>query len=120
MRLFTMAEILGLLLASAAGLQAQEPDARWRDPYDSGGPLIREEAAYDVGYYDLDITVDPGDSTIAGTLHMDARVVSPTEVVALDLDTLLAIESISSTDLETPLPLRYTRAAKPVVRAQTQ
>ncbi|MCK5447153.1 MAG: M1 family peptidase, partial [Gemmatimonadetes bacterium] len=102
------------ILVSAACLQAQDADSDWRDPYDSGGPLIVEQAAYDVTFYDLALTVDPSDSTIAGSLRMDARMVAPAEVVALDLDTLLAIESISLTDLESAAPLPFRRSGSRV------
>ncbi len=101
-------------LASAACLQAQDADSDWRDPYDSGGPLIVEQAAYDVTFYDLALTVDPSDSTIAGSLRMDARMVAPAELVALDLDTLLAIQSISLTDLESAAPLPFRRSGSRV------
>jgi len=63
-------------------------------PYDSGGPLIYEEAAYDVTFYDLTVAVNPADSTIAGSLEMDARVVAPAARIAFDLDTILAIHSV--------------------------
>ena len=102
------------VLGSAACLQAQDADSDWRDPYDSGGPLIVEQAAYDVTYYDLALAVDPSDRTITGTLRMDARMVAPAEVVALDLDTLLAIESISLTDLESAAPLSFRRSGSRV------
>ncbi len=102
------------VLGSAACLQGQDADSDWRDPYDSGGPLIVEQAAYDVTYYDLALAVDPSDSTITGTLRMDARMVAPAEVVALDLDTLLAVESISLTDLESAAPLSFRRSGSRV------
>jgi aminopeptidase N len=108
---------LGLLVASlgsAACLQAQDADTDWRDPYDSGGPLIVEQAAYDVAYYDLALAVDPADSTIEGTLRMEARIVAPADVVALDLDTLLAIESVALTDLESAAPLPFRRSGSRV------
>ncbi len=105
--------VLGAL-GTAACLQAQEADTDWRDPYDSGGPLIVEQAAYDVTYYDLALTVDPSDSTISGSLRMEARMVAPTEVVALDLDTLLAIESVFLTDLESAAPLPFRRSGSRV------
>lgn len=101
-------------LGSAACLQAQDADSDWRDPYDSGGPLIVEQAAFDVTFYDLALTVDPSDSTIFGSLRMDARMVAPAEVVAFDLDTLLAIESVSLTDLESAAPLPYRRSGSRV------
>ena len=105
------------LLVSASSLGAQdatEPDPDWRDPYDSGGPLIVEQAAYDVTFYDLTLAVDPTDSTIAGTLSLTARMVAPTEVVAIDLDTLLAVESVSLADLESVAPLPFRRAGSRV------
>ena len=105
------------VLVSAGGLRAQDAadsDPDWRDPYDSGGPLIVEQAAYDVTYYDLALTVDPTDSTIVGSLRMDARVAAPAEVVALDLDPLLAIESVSLTELESAVPLPFRRAGSRV------
>jgi aminopeptidase N len=101
-------------LGSAACLQAQDADTDWRDPYDSGGPLIVEQAAYDVAYYDLALAVDPADSTIEGTLRMEARIVAPADVVALDLDTLLAIETVALTDLESAAPLPFRRSGSRV------
>ena len=113
---WTMSAVFAIgALGSAACLQAQDANDRdWRDPYDSGGPLIVEQAAYDVTYYDLALTVDPSDSTIAGSLRMDARMVAPAEVVALDLDTLLAIESVSLTDLESAASLAFRRSGSRV------
>ncbi len=78
-------------------------------PYDSGGPLIREQAAYDVTFYDLTVAVSPADSSIAGTLAMAATVVAPTAQIAIDLDTLLAIESITLTETEAEPELHYDR-----------
>ena len=102
------------VLGSTACLQAQDADSDWRDPYDSGGPLIVEQAAYDVTFYDLALTVDPTDRTIAGSLRMEARMVAPAEVVALDLDPLMAIESVSLTDLESAAPLPFRRSGSRV------
>jgi aminopeptidase N len=55
------------------------------DPYDSGGPLIPEQAAYDVTYYELELEVVPLDSTISGQVTVHARVGSPLEWLVLDL-----------------------------------
>ena len=112
-RIVGLGAVLGAL-GTAACLQAQDADSDWQDPYDSGGPLIVEQAAYDVTYYDLDLEVDPSDSTIAGSLRMHARIVAPTEVVALDLDTLLAVETVSLTDLESAAPLPFRRSGSRV------
>jgi aminopeptidase N len=64
------------------------------DPYDSGGPLDPARAAYDVEWYDLDLTVDPADSTIAGLVEFDVTMVHSTDHIAFDLDTLLTLGAI--------------------------
>ena len=66
-----------------------------RDPYDSGGPLLPEQAAYDVTFYDLALRVDPAERAIAGTLTATARIVSPTAHFVLDLDPLLEVEAMT-------------------------
>ncbi|MEO0558301.1 MAG: M1 family metallopeptidase [Bacteroidota bacterium] len=60
----------------------------------SGGVLTTEQAAYDVTYYALDLRIEPADSTIEGTLTVEARVVLPTEVVVFDLDDALTVERV--------------------------
>jgi aminopeptidase N len=71
--------VTALLLGGASALSAQ------KNPYDSGGPLIPEQAAFDVLFYDLALEVHPSDSTIRGSLTMTARIVTPTEQIVLDL-----------------------------------
>jgi len=79
--------ILALLITSFQGM-AQV------DIYDSGGPLMTEQAAYNVTYYDLDLQVFPDQKAIAGTLQMDALIVQPVDYMVLDLDTLLSVTQI--------------------------
>ena len=64
----TASVFLAAALAAILGraVSAQEC-ARPVDPYDSGGVLDAERAAYDVQWYGLDVRVDPSDSTIQGT-----------------------------------------------------
>lgn len=64
------------------------------DIYDSGGPLMPEQAAYDVRFYDLSLTVNPLDSSIDGSVQIDADIVNPISQFVLDLDTLLTIHKI--------------------------
>lgn len=68
------------------------------DIMDSGGPLLPEQAAYDVTYYDLDIEVKPEERAIAGVLTAEARVVRPIEWFVLDLDTVFTISSVEVLD----------------------
>ncbi|MDH3498133.1 MAG: hypothetical protein OER21_15355, partial [Gemmatimonadota bacterium] len=95
-------------LTLAAPLTAQLPCTAPVDPYDSGGRLDPQEAAYDVHFYDLAVAVRPADSTITGQLELHATIVSPAAVVALDLDTLLRIDSVQSPAGSSPT-LPFTR-----------
>jgi len=78
--------LVALATSSAASAQAPLPT--------SGGVLSTEQAAYDVTYYSLDLAIQPADSTIQGTLTVEARIVLPTEVVLFDLDDALTVESV--------------------------
>jgi aminopeptidase N len=60
----------------------------------SGGTLLPEQAAYDVTFYDLALTVDPDSQTIRGALTMTACLLQPLEVLLLDLDDLLAVSQV--------------------------
>jgi aminopeptidase N len=64
------------------------------DIYDTGGPLMPEQAAYDVRFYDLDLAVSPSDSSIKGSVQINADFVHPVDYFVLDLDTLLTISKI--------------------------
>lgn len=68
--------------------------------YDSGGPLMPEQAAYDVTFYDLDVDVRPADSTISGRVRVEADIVQPLEWFVLDLDTTLAVTSVAAVGRE--------------------
>lgn len=59
--------------------------------YDSGGPIMPEQAAYDVTFYNLMLEVFPDDQRIAGKLQATADVVHPMYWFVLDLDTLLEV-----------------------------
>ncbi len=63
-------------------------------PTETGGPLIFEQAAYDVQAYDIAITVNPAAKSISGTTVMTAKIVIPTNVIVLDLDTPYAVTGV--------------------------
>jgi aminopeptidase N len=91
-RIFIYTGCFVLLLLMAAGVSAQrELGAR---PTDSGGPLMPEQAAYDVVSYDLALKVNPDEKSINGTLTVSARIVHPTAWFVLDLDEPLKVESV--------------------------
>lgn len=74
-------------------------------PTSTGGPLMFEQAVFDVQDYDISIKADPKTKSITGTTVMTAKAVIPSNVIVLDLDTPYKIESIS----ENGVPLRYER-----------
>jgi len=72
--------------------------AAQRDPAVSGGPRPAEQSAYDVRFYDLSLTIDPADSSIAGANVIHADVVAPLERFVFDLDTVFAIGGVTLAD----------------------
>lgn len=81
--------VCALALALPASLPAQV------DILDSGGPMMPEQAAYDVTFYDIALRVLPADSSIAGTVTTTARVTAPIVWFVLDLDTTLAVRTVT-------------------------
>jgi aminopeptidase N len=78
-------------------------------PYDSGGPLMVEQAAYDVTYYDLALDVNPADSTIEGSVTVHARAGSPLEWFVLDLVPELEVRRISTVASGTEKTMHFER-----------
>jgi hypothetical protein len=87
-----------LLLLGAARLGGQHPEI-----YDSGGPLLAEQAAYDVTFYELSLRVDPAERSIAGAVTTVAEVVAPMRHLVLDLDTLLTVAAVHEAVADRPL-----------------
>jgi len=77
----------------------------------SGGPLMPEQAAYDVKSYDLDLRINPSDQSIKGVLTAHALIVSPINWFVLDLDNPLAVDSVLLVDPagKTSNQLKYER-----------
>lgn len=65
------------------------------DIYDSGGPILPEQAAYDVHFYDLSLTIAPNQKYISGQLRIIAEVVAPMDWFVVNLDTLLSIKQVT-------------------------
>jgi aminopeptidase N len=100
----TTAFLIALLLVVTTPATGQEVAI-----YDSGGPILREQAAYDVTFYDLSLRVDPGSRSISGYGITVARVVEPMRHVVLDLDTLLTVTEIASVEGARAAPLQWER-----------
>lgn len=58
---------------------------------DSGGPLMPEQAAYDVLFYHLNLEILPDQRQIDGYVDVRAKIVHPTNVLVLDLDDALKV-----------------------------
>lgn len=69
-------------------------------PTSSGGPLLPEQGAYDVKFYDLSLRIDPLKESIAGELKVYARIIESLTWFVLDLDTLLQVEEVVGLDQE--------------------
>lgn len=76
----------------------------------SGGVLSEEQAAYNVHYYDLSISVNPALERISGTLAVHARLEAPLSWLVLDLDPLLSVSKVEEIrpQMES-LPLPFER-----------
>ncbi len=92
-----------ILNLSAGGGLAQT------DIYDSGGPVMPEQSAYNVTFYDLTLKINPADSSIDGKLRVDANIVHPVDWFVLDLDTLLEIQSIEEIRQSKRFPSKFRR-----------
>ncbi|MBK9214570.1 MAG: M1 family metallopeptidase [Chloracidobacterium sp.] len=64
-------------------------------PTETGGPLMFEQAAFDVQNYEISVSADPRTKLVSGTTVMTARTVIPTNVIVLDLDTPYAISKLT-------------------------
>lgn len=61
---------------------------------DSGGPLSPAQAAYNVNFYDLDLTINPSTKTIDGSLLCRVEIVNPIDTLVLDLDDPFTVDSV--------------------------
>ena len=78
------AAVLLLLAAGVVGCTAAPAQ-------DSGGPLLPQQAAYDVIHYDLGVTVDPAQKRIDGQVTVHAVVEERLEHLVLNLDRRLSV-----------------------------
>lgn len=89
---FLTCTFLNLFLVLPVTMTAQKP------VYESGGELTPELASVDVNYYNLDIGINPADSTLSGFVDIHFTVVQPTNRIAFALDPRLQIASVSRVD----------------------
>jgi len=85
--------LLFALLALVA-LPAHAQRVLGESPTESGGPLLPEQATYDVTFYDLALRIDPDARAIEGTLTTHAAIVQPVEWFVQHLDALLTVQAV--------------------------
>jgi aminopeptidase N len=81
--------------------------------YESGGELTPEQAAFNVHFYELDLTVNPADSTVTGSVDIHFNIVHPTNRISLALDPRLEISAVKElliSDGYSTKSLRYIRS----------
>jgi len=60
----------------------------------SGGPLMKEQAAYDVQHYDLSLRMDPVRKYISGTGTIEVQLLEAVSWLVLDLDPRLKVKRV--------------------------
>jgi len=98
--------LLSFLLISFPVFAQRELGVR---PTETGGPLMFEQAAFDVQSYDITLNVDPKAKSITGTTVMTARIVIPTNVIVLDLDTPYKIDNVYGERRDAQATLKWER-----------
>jgi aminopeptidase N len=94
---------LTIILVLAAVCAAQD------DTLDSGGPLMPEQAAYDVTFYELSLDINPQTKSIAGSNHITAIVKKPFSHFVLDFDARFVIDSVYVCDNDNMSRSTYER-----------
>jgi aminopeptidase N len=82
--------------------------------YESGGELTPALAAYNVHFYDLDLKINPADSSVSGAVNIHFKTVHPSHKIALALDPGLeisAVENLFSADPDSTHSLKFIRSA---------
>lgn len=62
---------------------------------DSGGPLMAEHAAFDIGHYDLAIAIDPKRRFVRGEATIEFEVLKTMSALVLDLDPRLRVDAVA-------------------------
>ncbi|MFV1986242.1 MAG: M1 family metallopeptidase [Gemmatimonadota bacterium] len=70
--------------------QAEDPVAV---EHTSGGRRLPEQAAFDVRFYDLEIRIEPADSSITARLEATVTLLAPLDEVVLHLDQRLSVSA---------------------------
>ncbi|HRI02420.1 MAG TPA: M1 family metallopeptidase [Pyrinomonadaceae bacterium] len=89
--------LTAILVFSASSIAQRTLGVR---PTETGGPLRFEQAVYDVQSYDVSLDVDPGNKSIKGSTVIKAKIVIPTNVIQLDLDTRYTVATVRESGVD--------------------
>ena len=88
--------LIFLFLVVSAPLQTQTlPDTHLSRLLDSGGPVLREQAAYDVLFYKLNFSIDTTTKSIVGGSFVRAVALDTLSTFVLDLSSEFTVESVT-------------------------
>ncbi len=105
-RRLTFSVFLLLVAFSLSAFAQRELGVR---PTETGGPLLAEQAVFDVLTYDVSLRIDPKNKWITGTTVMTAKMVKPASEIILHLDGAMKIDRIfgESSERDRQGGLRY-------------
>ncbi len=89
--------LIAILVFTASVFAQRELGVR---PTETGGPLRFEQAVYDVQSYDISLDVDPAKKSIKGSTTIKAKIVIPTNVIQLDLDTPYSVAMVRESNVD--------------------
>lgn len=99
--------VLSLILLTQLAVAQRDLGAR---PTDSGGPVMAEQATYDVRHYDISARIFPDKKAISGITVITAKFVSPTNVFVFDLDTPFTVSMVATLgEYSVPSLLKFER-----------
>jgi len=82
-------------IAAPEGVTLVDAATAQFDPGASGGPLLREQAAFDVRHYRIEVAIDPASRHLQGHVELTAEMLAPSPLVALHLDQRLLVSAVS-------------------------
>ncbi|GIU82286.1 MAG: aminopeptidase [Pyrinomonadaceae bacterium] len=83
---------------------------RFRErPSESGGPLIYEQAAYDVLSYSISLEIFPENRSISGSVLITAKIVQPVAFFVVDLEDVFTISKVQLVENRASQELKFNR-----------
>jgi aminopeptidase N len=96
MKIYTLIIVVSFVFVF--GIFAQEPSFTHQDTL--RGSITPEREWWDLGFYHLDIKVDPGDSSIQGTNTIRYRVLKSNQIMQIDLQPPMIITKVMQDGIE--------------------